>query len=267
LRENQLFIPLCLFFLLFGGCRKDEPVIHETPETKHTSDIFGVVTHYYQAPVEGALVSFNGKTTLTDKNGIYLFNDVEVSSRHNMIQISKEEFITDYKVFAAGQRSVIFQESYLSGGIPKRELNTSSGGKIKGSNFVIDFPGSAFIFDNGEVYTGWAFNVNYDFIDIGQYNFSYSHSVPGAFIGLDVMNRSMKLNPYGIIFFDLRMPGGPKLNLGNGKQAALTLEIPAALLDKAPQTVPIWRFDPKDGYWKEWGSAQRSAAATNIQEM
>ena len=88
---------ILLFLLLtFESCTKMEMAEPTNEEVFYVCEIMGIVLPDYGGI--GAIVSFNGVTTQTDQRGIFRFNEVKVSSKHNLIRIVKEGYYEDVRV-------------------------------------------------------------------------------------------------------------------------------------------------------------------------
>ncbi|MEZ4907140.1 MAG: hypothetical protein R2771_05755 [Saprospiraceae bacterium] len=50
-------------------------------------------------PIEGALVSYNGKSINTDEYGTYNFENVQIGDKHNFISIRKDGYFEAGETF------------------------------------------------------------------------------------------------------------------------------------------------------------------------
>lgn len=80
MKVKYIYILALLIGLGFSPCREDQDDIVEEnpvyePTTKVEASVFGVVSDENQEPVEGASVTFDGKTTMTDIHGVFRFEN------------------------------------------------------------------------------------------------------------------------------------------------------------------------------------------------
>lgn len=256
MKNKFLFLSGLILFLLLSGCREEIDFTDFSQLKSYKSDILGIVTAENGTAVEGATVTLNGAVRVTDKNGVYLFNDVEVDSRHTVAKIQKDGFFDGIKVFSAGRESKIQLRTILLKKDFNKSFNGGQGGTITSESITIDFPANAIVVEDTKVlYTGEV-SVAIKYLDPEDRN--VYDQMPGDLSGINSQNNLAVLNTYGMVAVELRATNGAKLNIATGSKAKMTAVVPSSLLSNAPSTIPLWYFDEATGFWKEEGFATLS---------
>ena len=145
--------------------------------------------------------------------------------------------------------------------IPKPAATTitaSSGGNVTvPGGGSVNFTGGFVNASNGSAYTG---NVSVSTFYLNPTDQNFSANVPGNLKGVSASNQPGVLQSFGVVAVELNDASGNKLQLAQGKTATITLPIPAALLDKAPASIPLWYFDDTKGLWKQEGTAAKQGS-------
>jgi len=126
---------------------------------------------------------------------------------------------------------------------------------------TLHFPGDAYENQNGESYDGIV-KVSAKAIPADDPDLSYK--MPGDLTGVNVNGEPGSLASMGMVAVELQSSQGDVLRLKGGAQVKMELTIPAANLDQAPSTIPMWYFDEDEGIWKEEGSATLSVYVANV---
>ena len=252
--SRTLFIPLCISIAIIG-CREDEIgfIPSDDTEIMSTVDLTGFVTDPDGNPVADAIVLYNFEEAVTDDTGFYMLEDVEVSSVHASLEVTKPGFFEGSRTFRTQNAGTLFHRTTLVPlGVP---LSLSGGSGTVANNLVsIDFPENAVMDElTGELYTG---EVDVFINHIGTDEFS----MPGDLTAINENDELEVLISYGMVFVEMYAEDGRKLNVAEGMAVSMTYEIPDDLLSTAPETIPMWFFDYEAGLWREEGEARREGS-------
>lgn len=253
MKNKLLFLFGFLLILTAPGCRKELDDINFEQLKFYESDILGVVVDEEGNAISDATVSFDGQIKKTDKNGVYIFKDVEVNSRHSVIHVIKEGYFEGIRVFSTAREAKIHLRTVL---LEKRfdaRFDGSTGGSVSSGNVTLEFPAQAVMVESSKaLYTGEV-SVAIKYLDPEDENISAK--MPGNLSGINADNRLSVLTTYGMVAVEMRGSGGQKLNIATGSKVKMSADIPASLRSKAPSSIPLWYFDEESGYWKEEGQA------------
>ncbi|HMG15156.1 MAG TPA: carboxypeptidase-like regulatory domain-containing protein [Saprospiraceae bacterium] len=250
--KNSILILVISYLTFFCSCSKEK--LNPNQGGNFKSNILGIVTDEFNMPVKGASIIFNGVVNGTDKNGIYVFNDVDVNSFINLITIRKIGYFDTYRSFNVQKASTLQLRNILLKKEFKQSFQTATGGSISGNNYEIKFPADAIIMESTELtYTGQV-NVAVKYLNPDD-NATYDE-MPGELTGITSSNTITKLSTFGMLIVELESPSGQKLQIKSGKEAEISVKAPASSSIGVPNTVPLWYFDVTNAYWKEEGSAE-----------
>jgi len=253
MKNKLLFLFGLLLILTAPGCRKELDNMSFEQLKFYESDILGVVVDEEGNAISDATVSFDGQIKKTDKNGVYIFKDVEVNSRHSVIHVIKEGYFEGIRVFSTAAEAKIQLRTVLLEKRFEARFDGSTGGSVSSGNVTLEFPAQAVMVESSKaLYTGEV-SVAIKYLDPEDENISAK--MPGNLSGINADNRLSVLTTYGMVAVELRGSGGQKLNIATGSKVKMSADIPASLRSKAPSSIPLWYFDEESGYWKEEGRA------------
>ena len=252
--SRLLFIALYISIAILG-CRKDNMgfILIENTEVISTVDLTGIVTDPNGDPVSGASVQYDFEEVVTDNNGYYSLESVEVSSEHTSLQVAKPGYFSGSRTFRSSKIGTVFHRITLVPlGAP---LSFEGGSGTVANNLVsIDFPENSVKDEStGDLYTG---KVEVFVKHIGTDEFS----MPGDLTAVNQNDELEILHSYGMVFVEMYAEDGRKLNIADGMTASMTYEIPEGLLPNAPQTIKMWWYDYDAGVWREGGEATREGS-------
>ena len=252
--SRLLFIPLCISIALLG-CRQDETGFTPSDNTEIMSavDLTGFVADPDGNPVSGATVKYKFEEAVTDDNGYYILEDVEVSSEHATLQVTKSSYFSGSRTFRTPKSGTVFHRTTLVPlGVPLRF--TGGNGTVANNLVSINFPENSVIDEStGDLYTG---DVDVFIKHIG----TDELSMPGDLTAINENDELEILHSYGMVFVEMYAEDGRKLNVADGMTASMTYEIPQDLLSTAPETIKMWWFDYEAGVWREGGEATRDGS-------
>ncbi len=247
---------MILSLVFLASCQKDNEEFIPTNSSNITgNEIFGLVIDESDDPVEGALVSFDGQTVMTNKFGIYQFKDVTLNSRHNFINITKDGYFEGARTFRTNKKTTIQHTTQLLPKLFTNNFDGGTGGSVAQGNISLSFPAGAVVVESsGADFTGEV-QVAIQYLD--PTNDRVIRRMPGDMSARDADDVYSTLNSFGMAYVELQSTSGEKLQLKDGMTATMTGEIPAVLAENAPESIKMWVFDDATGLWKEEGSAQK----------
>jgi len=211
------------------------------------------------APVKGADVVANGKTTTTDVNGFFSVK-TPLKDRY-VLNISHAGFASFSRVVGSGLtgqtwRLVKAQSETVDPKGPiilvdRRQLNK----RLKGTR--IQVPANALVGPTGAAPTGML-TAHLATLSIAD------GEAPGDW-GAMRDGKETNLISFGATFVEFRDAAGVKYNLAPGKEAGVEMFAPASML--APAAARFWSYDEQDGYWKPSGDASFVAATGSFKGM
>jgi len=248
-----------IVLLLFSSCRKDSIIDNVSifiPNGNKIESTFRVdIIDELGQPVSDALVLINTNQEISDKYGVSIFKNTQISEDGELLKISKAGYFTTYKRIIPN----IGEESYSKIRLVKKQkesgnIQSTKGGKMKGENgVVINFSPNTFIDEsNGNEYSG---NVKiythlFDPTDVFMFE-----SMPGNLEGITKDGSLKQLRSFGMVLIELEGESGQKLNLKNGATANISIPIPEKLLKHSEDKIKLWYLDEHSALWIEKGIA------------
>ncbi|HEU5166111.1 MAG TPA: carboxypeptidase-like regulatory domain-containing protein [Chitinophagaceae bacterium] len=260
--RNTAYFLLFLVVLTNYQCQKnpqDTPQPIDPLAEKVTASVKGRVTDENGRPVNNASVVSGGSSTTTDINGFFRFDNIQLAKNAGFVLVEKTGYLKGCRTIFTNAGIINNIEIQLIPKINRGSFSASAGGNIViQSGSSVNFPAGGIInTSTNSVYTGTV-NVIGAYLDPTDPKLSLI--MPGNLIGLTTGNEQRLLQTFGMIAVELEGNNGEKLNLANGKSAAITMPIPATLLAGSPATIPLWYFDETKGLWKEEGTATKQGS-------
>ncbi|MFN8155312.1 MAG: carboxypeptidase-like regulatory domain-containing protein [Bacteroidia bacterium] len=242
------------FIYLSSGCAKEE----SNPSGSSTStkaSVSGLVLDENNQPVAGATVMLENATEITNSQGYFILEEIQLNKERNLITVSKPGYWTHKTSF----RSKVPSGFSINISLQKKSfdftISSSSGGVLTIGGNTISFPSNAFVTSGNLVYTG---SVSIAINSISTQDPDFGFNVPGNDqLAIDKNGNQCVLNNFGILGVELQDPAGNPLFLAPGKKATITISINPAQLSNAPATIPIWHFEETAGLWEEEGTATK----------
>jgi hypothetical protein len=259
--KNAVTIIISLIIILFA-CKKtneSNPGDGSGPGTgTGTGTVQGVITDVNNSAVSNATVTGGTATAATDASGKFTLSKVQFSNNAVLLTATKDGFFEGSKNFAVTNNAVSNARIQL---IPKSVsgsfMATAGGNVTITGGGSVNF-GSGFVTaSNGNAYSG---NVSVSTTYLNPTNQNFSETVPGNLKAVSSLNQPGVLQSFGVVAVELNDASGNKLQLAQGKTATITFPIPAALLSKAPASIPLWYFDNTSGLWKQEGTAAKQGS-------
>ncbi|MGA2298258.1 MAG: carboxypeptidase-like regulatory domain-containing protein, partial [FCB group bacterium] len=252
LRASMLFTILAVLSFVIYSCT--QPLGNPTNNNNNglTGSITGKVVTTNNAALSGVQVSIGNLSGITDAQGGFFIANVPAGDRV-IISFKSDNYASTQKIVTVkANRTSYVDAAMLTVGI-KQNLNGTSGGSVAFSGAKIDFPANSLVNSTGSAFTGTAL-VNATYFD--PTNAVFYGCFPGEFMGTRTDNSQTQIESFGFINVEI-LNGTEKLQLASGKQATVTMPIPAKLQGKAPASIPLWYYDETQGKWLEQGTANK----------
>ncbi len=258
---KKLLFFLCLG-LIFGACRKDRDF--DTVTTTETipptiymdgkGNLSGKVTNEQGGAMVEAEVSLGGNTVLTDREGYFLFRDIDFGTEGTLVTVEKEGYFNGSTRFYAQEDS----DNYLNFQLLARGwvgsfLANDRKTLILDNGVSLDFPANSVVKANGDLYQG-VVEVYANWIDPA--NSTLTEIMPGNLEAKNQAGDLVTLLSYGMIAVELEGQLGEELNIGNGQKVTLNFPLEGEYLSSALADIPLWHFDKSSGLWQEEGEAR-----------
>lgn len=250
---------LCTLIILFAACREDsDNIISTTPEIEPpkivvNSSVLGTVVDFQGNPIDGATVDFRNLSTTTDENGVFSFKNVDLYQDGTYISVSKSGYFDGSRRFYAQ----LNKTSHIKIELIERQVignvSSTNGGEVSLNNASVLLPANGFVIDGTN--TDYNGNVNVAMAWLNPTLQSTFDQMPGDLVGVNTSNDLMALESYGMIAVELLSDNGQLLNIKEGHEATITLDVPSSLEGSAPASIPLWFFDEENGLWIEEGEA------------
>ncbi len=271
----KLFIALsCVFFLQncenddFNGGNaidpetaaenlRDQQFKDENFGNTTTGKFIGTITDIDGNLLENVQITIENTVTMTDRNGVFILNDVPVFENFAYIQAKKDGFIDGSRVVTPKTEGankieiVLFKNEVtdtLSSGLVT-EVSLPNGMNITFSGKYVTADGSPYIGDIDVV-------MHY----VSPNRITTFTQMPGSLFAQNAANEARMLETYGMVSVNLFSPSGEVLNIDENFPAEIEFPIDFSQSSSGslPDTIPLWHFDQENGYWKEDGQATRS---------
>jgi hypothetical protein len=130
-------------------------------------------------------------------------------------------------------------------------FDTKNGGFAEKNGASIQFPADGFVQKNGSPYHG---NVNVDVTYLNPNDPQLSKFMPGDLSGVNKSGEIKSLISFGMVGVELYDDNGNALQLGNQKEAQITVPALSTELNGVKlNSIPAWHFDENIGTWEEEG--------------
>jgi hypothetical protein len=219
-----------------------------------TATLQGNVVDENDAPAAGVTIKAGAKTTQTDAKGFFRIINAPLDLTAAVVTAEKDGYFKAYRTFQASKAA-----NHIRLKLTKRQLAgtiAAGGGEVTlSSGAKIALPASAVVKAAGGSYSGDV-KVYAAFIDPASSDISAT--VPGSFMADNAAGERVTLASFGMLAVELESGAAEKLQIAAGKEAVLTMPIPASLRSAAPSSISLWYVDEKTGIWKEEGKATRS---------
>lgn len=246
-------IMLAFFILSWNSCAKDIPELALAVDYSKITSVGGLVKTKEGIPLQGVLVTTNGKSTVTDAKGAFLISEVN-SSERLYVTGSKSGYFNGSVGISPKIGEATLIEMRMIENVPNfsisptttQDLTLQNGAGIRlNANSVADL--------QGNIYTG---NLNVAVMHLDPADPDFAFITPGGdLLGTNASGVTRQLLSYGMLMVELTDENGNELQLANGNTSTLTMPVPNDMIGNAPPVIPLWHFDEPSGIWKEEGQA------------
>lgn len=263
-------ISFFLLVLLIQSCEKqdfdnglNEVLTEDVIDSQFQSENFGerikgnfvgLVRNKSGMKLEGVQITIGNSMTTTDRNGVFVMNDVDVFENFAYIKAQKAGYIDGSRMVipkteGANRIAIVLLDKEVTERINSGELSEVS----LPSGAKVSFPGN-FVTSDGNAYNGQV-DVVMHYV-YPNYTTTFTQ-MPGGLFAQTASNDAASLETYGMISVSLFSSSGQELNID--EESPATLEFPLGFNQSAvaPETIKLWYFDEEVGYWKEQGEATR----------
>lgn len=253
--KKLLLYSLLLTLSIVYSCQKSDHNVENPPEPPGipiegvmvNTSVFGRVVDEKDQPLPGVTVTGGGKSTITDKNGIYILNEINLDQARGYLTAVKSGFFKGSRIFQPAKNGMskpplikLLQQKSIG------KINAATGGTATSTGGIkVELPANAI-----ENYTG---QVNVVASYLNPTSPDFFARMPGDMAADNAENKRGALVSFGMSDIDLLDDKGNKLKIKPGMQATLTLPVPAQLQGFATPTIAMWHFDETKGIWKEEG--------------
>jgi len=254
------YILVLFAILLLISCRKDEinyeeDIIIVQQEQDDEVGLHGHITDVDGIAMSGVTVTTGDQATVSDEYGYYRMEKVDVIGGTVPLTFIKDNYLIQFKkVTPIVEQDFTFVKSKLvSSTDTKNTFQSTEGGTLTGNqNHKVSFEPNTIVHEDGSDYNGTVIFSSY-FIDPTRPDLSEVMS--GDLSAIDSNGDEVQLVSFGMLYGNLTSPDGAPLQIKEGSRATVELEIPAAIVDNAPEQIPLWSLDEISATWIEEGIA------------
>jgi hypothetical protein len=199
------------------------------------------------APLSGASVSFGGRSTGTDDNGFYSFEDVAAGTLIVTYESAGYAGSTKRIELADGDNQIVSVMLKRAGAV--QMVDPSQDETLVEGDSRLTIRANTLRKANGQPVSGPVEVV----ITKADVSTADVLSFPGSFeMAVDEGGSPVQLETFGFATYHLTQ-GGEKVDLVPGETAAIEFVLPANAQDRfqIDDTIPLWEFDAETGLWRE----------------
>lgn len=242
----------------FIQCRKGSETIvpNDTIPVLVSGSISGIVTNELALPESDVLVSHNGTTVKTDKNGVFILKDQLLNKAGAQIKFMKQGYYTIHKSVIPIKNKLVSTKVQLVPRKLTKVINSATGGvAITNGAAQVALQSNSVIDASGKIYNGPIQVYSYWMDPTKENTFI---EMPGNLTGRNLDGKEVVLQTLGMMTVELEDQSGNPLNIAPDKTAELKIPIAASLDSKAKTTIPMWYYDATKGGWIEDGISTRA---------
>ena len=230
------------------GCQKDS--IEFTPSENQsqfvTADIFGVVMDENNDPVQNASISYRGSQVMSDQYGVYTLNGVEIDSKHNVLNISKDGYHLHSRTFRSKSGKTIQLRSKMVALQFEQSFQSNTGGNMIIDGASVKFKPNSIVLEDSEApYQG---EVKVAMLHISSELENIAEILPGDLSTINTKNEIQSQAFYGAVSIVLQSPDGQHLQIKEGNTATLKINTPNGSI---ASTTNAGSFNHDLGLWQE----------------
>lgn len=256
--------------LFFSSCRKEFSVENVFPvknpagvnipsidEAMVKSNVMLQVLDADKKPIAFAAVSCGQQNVMTDKSGIAMFEDVDISTHNGAVSVNKDGYFSCTRTFIseAGRwkyLKVILNEKKLTASI-----QSEKGGLITlTSGASLTLPPNGIVLKGTDKSYNGTVQVYADWLDPSSPNLM--NEMQGELRGINISGEEKAMKTYGMLNVELKGENGEELQLASTQLSTVTFPVSQDLLTTAETSIPLWHFSDSTHRWVEEGSATKN---------
>ncbi|MDZ7706228.1 MAG: carboxypeptidase regulatory-like domain-containing protein [Trueperaceae bacterium] len=247
---RQLLLTLVPLLLLLTAC----PGMENGGEPS-TGSVSGRVVDTDGNDISSVTVNINGNEVQSNEQGFYSISGVSVGSK--LATFSASGFATTQERFEVIEDRSSFLETVMLAVDVQGSVDAAAGGEVFSSDGRggVRIDANTVVDENGNAYSG---TVNVDIAMLDPSNPSDLDSFPGDFSARDQNDQEGSLESFGAMNVELSDDNGNALDIASGETSGITIPIPPADVDRAPDTIPLFSYDTEQGVWVEESSATKT---------
>lgn len=219
------------------------------PSTVVTS-LIGVAVDEAGGPVAGVALTAHGKTATTAADGTFLIQQVTVPAARCVVVGRKAGYFTSAKAASPVADGATPLRLVFAAATP--QAVSAAGGTVSSGAASVQFAASSFATASGASLSG---DAQVAARHLNPTSATFNAAFPGDFQGTRADGSEALLYSFGALQVELSGAAGEAVQLAAGKQATVTVPVPASMQGAAPPSIPLWYFDEEAGLWKEEGAA------------
>jgi len=249
------WIVSCLLLLLlpafWQSCQKDQ---FETDGPSARIVFAGQITDENDQPLAGATVSAGNASAITDGNGVFRLDAVNLPARNAILKVRLAGYFDFSRAYVVENNAIQPVSIQL---LKKRMIHSFLAAQntiAQAGAAQIRFPANSVSRSDGSAYSG-VVQVYARYLDPTDPDLS--RHMPGDLRGISSSGEDQTLATFGMLGVELATPGGDPLQIANGQTVEIAMPIPSEKSVAAPTEIPLWHYDLEKARWVEEGSAQR----------
>lgn len=256
--KNISFL-LLITILLLSSCREDESLTEyefdpiDNGITISTS-FFGQIIDENGLPITDALVLLGDAEQLSNEDGYFGFQEIEIKENGQMLEVQKEGFFKIIKRVIPTTKTTFQRIGLISKDGPTGTFSSTESTTVSKNNAErITFEANSMVDEFGEDYNGMVRVYTHHY---NPENLFLGETVPGDFSAISDEGKRAALSSYSLLLVELYGEDNQKLNIKSGNHA--TVEFPIKGIDQeAPSSTILWSLDEQTGVWIEEGTASK----------
>ena len=250
---------LLIIVLSFSACQTEEPIdtvtnttpIINLPTSPVEGSVSGLVTDA-NGPLAQVQVQLMGQTIETDSQGLFSFKDIELDREGTLVRVTATSYIDGSRVFYPLNDNDNFVHIKMHSPIIEA-ISSVNGGRVEIEEAYVILPSGDYV-TTIDRYSG---SITTKGLWLDPTKEDFYQSMPGDLRGINEQDELVSLVPFGMLKLRLENNLTQVLDLPQGTTAELNMPIPAALLNAAPQTIPLYYYEDENGVWIQDGFAEK----------
>lgn len=200
------------------------------------------------AAIAGAQVQVGSKMVMTDDNGVFRTEQVQLPDNDAILKVGKTGYFDFSRAYFVEDEALQTVTIQLLRRIQVGSFNNASGGTVNLPGGVsLQFPANAA--DASGTIRVYGRYLNPTDQELGLF-------MPGDLRAINAGGEEQTLATFGMVAVELESSAG-KTQIATGKEVELSMPIVNTQAADAPADIPLWYFDTEKARWIEDGTAQK----------